>query len=105
MNKRFKFLYTLAMITLFLTSCGAWAWMAQSQKQATPDTVRYQSLLGQRINAKDVIDLMTSNNFTPSAQSLANVTYNMLHDPYGSQTFPKMVNQPNTLITGQVTKG
>lgn len=62
MNKRFKSLNILAIITLFINACGTWAVQTQPEAQATPKVMLYQALLGKSVKDTEVADFIVSNN-------------------------------------------
>jgi hypothetical protein len=71
MNKRFKSLNILAVITLFITACGAQGVQAQSEKQAAPKTAIaaiYEVVLGKALTDKEVVDFIASNNCSSISQ-------------------------------------
>ncbi len=68
MNKLFKTLSILAVITLFITACGAQAVQAEPAQAESVLVASYQALLGKSLNDKDVADFIASNRCTGDTQ-------------------------------------
>jgi hypothetical protein len=65
-KKRFRSLNILTLISIFITSCGAWAVQAQPVEEPASKHASYQTLLGKSVSDKTIADFMAVNNCTPS---------------------------------------
>jgi hypothetical protein len=68
MNKFFKILSVLALMTLFITACVSQSVQAEPAKADTVASAGYQAVLGKSLNDKDVADFIASNNCVSATQ-------------------------------------
>jgi hypothetical protein len=68
MKKMFGIFHVLVFLALFSTACSADVVQAPPAEQAVPNAGRYQAMLGQRFQAKAVVDFLASHNCTPSGE-------------------------------------
>jgi hypothetical protein len=68
MNKSFKTLSFLTVVTLFITACTSQGVQAEPAREDTATTVGYQELLGKSLDNTDVVDFIASNSCVSATQ-------------------------------------
>lgn len=68
MNKFFKILYVLALMTLFITACASQNPQAGQAKVDAMGAASYQAVLGKSLNDRDVTDFIARNNCVSATQ-------------------------------------